>query len=228
MEQAEITILLVDDEADILEFLSYNLEKEGYKVLKAKNGKKALKLAAENKPQLIILDVMMPGMDGMETCRELRKITQLEGTLIAFLTARGEDFSQIAGFDSGADDYITKPIKPRVFVSRIQGLLRRYKPAVVSSPLIETGHFTIDKDRYLVVKDNKDITLARKEFELLLFLVSNSDKVVRREDIFLNVWGEDVVVGDRTIDVHIRRIREKLGIDNIITIKGVGYKFEAL
>jgi len=228
MEQAEITILLVDDEADILEFLSYNLEKEGYKVLKAKNGKKALKLAAENKPQLIILDVMMPGMDGMETCRELRKIPQLEGTLIAFLTARGEDFSQIAGFDSGADDYITKPIKPRVFVSRIQGLLRRYKPAVVSSPLIETGHFTIDKDRYLVVKDNKDITLARKEFELLLFLVSNSDKVVRREDIFLNVWGEDVVVGDRTIDVHIRRIREKLGIDNIITIKGVGYKFEAL
>lgn len=228
MEQTEITILLVDDEADILEFLSYNLEKEGYKVLKAKNGKKALKLAAENKPQLIILDVMMPGMDGMETCRELRKIPQLEGTLIAFLTARGEDFSQIAGFDSGADDYITKPIKPRVFVSRIQGLLRRYKPAVVSSPLIETGHFTIDKDRYLVVKDNKDITLARKEFELLLFLVSNSDKVVRREDIFLNVWGEDVVVGDRTIDVHIRRIREKLGIDNIITIKGVGYKFEAL
>jgi two-component system alkaline phosphatase synthesis response regulator PhoP len=228
MEQAEITILLVDDEADILEFLSYNLEKEGYKVLKAKNGKKALKLASENKPQLIILDVMMPGMDGMETCRELRKIPELEGTLIAFLTARGEDFSQIAGFDSGADDYITKPIKPRVFVSRIQGLLRRYKAPVVSPPLIETGHFTIDKDRYLVVKDNKDIALARKEFELLLFLVSNSDKVVRREDIFLNVWGEDVVVGDRTIDVHIRRIREKRGIDNIITIKGVGYKFESL
>ena len=228
MEQAGITILLVDDEADILEFLSYNLEKEGYQVLKAKNGKKALKLAAENKPQLIILDVMMPGMDGMETCLELRKIPQLEGTLIDFLTARGEDFSQIAGFDSGADDYITKPIKPRVFVSRIQGLLRRYKPAAVSSSLIETGHFTIDKDRYLVVKDNKDIALARKEFELLLFLVSNSDKVVRREDIFLNVWGEDVVVGDRTIDVHIRRIREKLGIDNITTIKGVGYKFESL
>lgn len=226
MENNEITILLADDEPDILEFLGYNLEKEGYKVIKAKNGQKALKMAREHKPQLIILDVMMPVMDGMEACLEIRKIPELAGTLIAFLTARGEDYSQIAGFEAGADDYITKPLKPKLFVSRIQALLRRYKEAPVESNIIVLKGFTIDRDRYVVIRDNADITLARKEFELLQFLVSHPDKVLTREEIFTNVWGEDVVVGDRTIDVHIRRIREKMGIDSIKTIKGVGYKFE--
>jgi len=225
MENSEITILLVDDEPDILEFLGYNLEREGYRVLKAKNGEKALKLAREGKPMLIILDVMMPGMDGMETCNRLRSMPELEGTVIAFLSARGEDYSQIAGFDAGADDYITKPIKPKLFISRIQALLRRYKE-VPEANIITLKGFIIDKDRYVVVKDNIEITLVRKEFELLQFLVSRPDKVVTREEIFANVWGEDVVVGDRTIDVHIRRIREKLGIDSIKTIKGVGYKFD--
>ena len=226
MEPSEITILLVDDEPDILEFLGYNLEKEGYRVLKAKNGQKALKLAKEHKPQLVILDVMMPVMDGMEACIEIRKIPELEGTLIASLTARGDDFSQIAGFEAGADDYITKPIKPKVFISRIQAMLRRYKEVPEDSNIIPLKGFTIDKNRYVVVKDDVEVTLARKEFELLQFLVSRPDKVVTREEIFANVWGEHVVVGDRTIDVHIRRIREKLGIDSIRTIKGVGYKFD--
>jgi two-component system alkaline phosphatase synthesis response regulator PhoP len=226
MENNEITILLVDDEPDILEFLGYNLEKEGYRILKAKNGEKAVKLAREHKPQLVILDVMMPVKDGMEACTEIRNTPELEGTLIAFLTARGEDYSQIAGFEAGADDYITKPIKPKVFISRIQALLRRQKGARESSNIIVLKHFTIDKDRYVVIRDKKEITLARKEFELLQFLVSRPDKVVTREEIFTNVWGEDVVVGDRTIDVHIRRIRDKLGIESIKTIKGVGYKFD--
>jgi two-component system alkaline phosphatase synthesis response regulator PhoP len=226
MENSEITILLVDDEPDILEFLGYNLEKEGYKVLKAKNGQKAVKLAREHKPQLVILDVMMPVMDGMEACTQIRKIPELAGTLIAFLTARGEDYSQIAGFEAGADDYITKPIKPKLFVSRIQALLRRYKEVSSESNIITLKRFTIDKDRYVIVIGDAEVSLARKEFELLLFLVSRPDKVVTREDIFDNVWGEDVVVGDRTIDVHIRRIREKTGIDSIKTIKGVGYKFD--
>jgi two-component system alkaline phosphatase synthesis response regulator PhoP len=226
MENSEISILLVDDEPDILEFLGYNLEKEGYKVLKAKNGRLAVKTAIEQKPQLVILDVMMPVMDGIEACAEIRKIPELAGTLIAFLTARGEDYSQIAGFDAGADDYITKPIKPKLFISRIQALLRRYKEEPRETAIITLKEFIIDRDRYLVVKNNVEITLARKEFELLQFLVSRPDKVVSREEIFTNVWGENVVVGDRTIDVHIRRIREKLGIDSIRTIKGVGYKFD--
>jgi two-component system, OmpR family, alkaline phosphatase synthesis response regulator PhoP len=226
MDNSEITILLVDDEADILEFLGYNLEREGYKVLKAKNGAKALKLAQEHKPQLIILDVMMPVMDGMQTCAEIRKIPAISDTIVAFLTARGEDYSQIAGFDAGADDYITKPIKPKLFISRIQALLRRYTPPAEVSNIIKLKDFSIDKDKYVIIRDNTEITLVRKEFELLQFLVSRSGKVITREEIFSNVWGADVVVGDRTIDVHIRRIREKLGIDSIKTIKGVGYKFE--
>jgi len=226
MEPNNITILLVDDEPDILEFLGYNLEKEGYRVLKAKNGQKAVKMAREHKPQLVILDVMMPVMDGMEACTEIRKIPELSGTLIAFLTARGEDYSQIAGFDAGADDYITKPIKPKLFVSRIQALLRRYKAVQEESDIIPLKGFTIDKSRYIVNVGDQEVTLARKEFELLQFLVSRPEKVVTREEIFANVWGEDVVVGDRTIDVHIRRIREKMGIDSIKTIKGVGYKFD--
>ncbi|MEI6173956.1 MAG: response regulator transcription factor [Bacteroidota bacterium] len=226
MENNEITILLVDDEPDILEFLGYNLEREGYRVLKAKNGQKAMKMTMEYKPHLVILDVMMPVMDGMETCIEIRKIPELAGTLIAFLTARGEDYSQIAGLESGADDYITKPIKPKVFISRIQALLRRYKEVVEKSDIIVLKGFSIDKTRYLVVKDNTEINLVRKEFELLQFLVLRQNKVVTRDEIFTHVWGEDVVVGDRTIDVHIRRIREKLSIKSIKTIKGVGYKFD--
>lgn len=221
-----MTILLVDDEPDILEFLGYNLEKEGYRVLKAKNGQKAVAMAREHKPQLIILDVMMPVMDGMDACNEIRKIPELADTLIAFLTARGEDYSQIAGFDAGADDYITKPIKPKLFISRVQALLRRFKNLPEESNIIILKGFTIDKNRYLVLKDHTEVTLARKEFELLQFLVSHPDKVVTREEILNEVWGEEVVVGDRTIDVHIRRIREKLGIDSIRTIKGVGYKFD--
>ena len=226
MENSEITILLVDDEPDILEFLGYNLEKEGYKVITAKNGQKAVKLAIEHKPQLVVLDVMMPVMDSMEACAEIRKIPELADTMITFLTARGEDYSQIAGFTAGADDYITKPIKPKLFVSRIQALLRRIKEKPDSANIIALKGFTIDKDRYVVVKDGKENTLARKEFELLQFLVSRTGNVVTRDEIFIGVWGEDVVVGDRTIDVHIRRIREKLGIESIRTIKGVGYKFE--
>jgi len=226
MENREVTILLVDDEADILEFLGYNLEREGYHVLKAKNGVKALKLAIQFKPQLVILDVMMPVMDGVETCTAIRNIPELANTLIAFLTARGEDYSQIAGFDAGADDYITKPIKPKLFVSRVQALLRRYKESPEAGNIIQTKGLTIDKDRYIVISNGIEFTLVRKEFELLQFLASNPDKVVTREEIFEHVWGADVVVGDRTIDVHIRRIREKLAIHSIKTIKGVGYKFE--
>jgi two-component system alkaline phosphatase synthesis response regulator PhoP len=226
MENKEITILLVDDEADILEFLGYNLEREGYRVLKAKNGQLGLALAIAHKPHLVVLDVMMPVMDGMETCMEIRKIPELANTLIAFLTARGEDYSQIAGFDAGADDYITKPIKPKLFVSRIQAILRRYKEEHETENVIKTKGFIIDKDRYVIIINDTEISLVRKEFELLQFLVSRPDKVVTREEIFEHVWGADVVVGDRTIDVHIRRIREKLGIDSIKTIKGVGYKFE--
>lgn len=226
MEPNQITILLADDEADILEFLGYNLEKAGFRVLKAKNGQKAVRLAQEFRPQLIILDVMMPVMDGMEACREIRKSAELKETLIVFLTARGEDYSQIAGFEAGADDYITKPIKPKVFISRIQAILRRYKEPEATGSIIQLKEFTIDKDRYLILKEGMEITLARKEFELLQFLVSKPEKVVTREEIFANVWGDDVVVGDRTIDVHIRRIREKVATESIKTIKGVGYKFE--
>jgi two-component system alkaline phosphatase synthesis response regulator PhoP len=226
MENSEITILLVDDEPDILEFLGYNLEREGFRVVKAINGNSALKMAAENRPHLIILDVMMPKMDGIETCAEIRKNPELKDTLVAFLTARGEDYSQIAGFEAGADDYIAKPIKPRLFVSRVQALLRRYKSETTAGNVIRLKGFTIDKERYLVVKDNTEISLAKKEFELLQFLALRPGKVVKREEILNNVWGEEVVVGDRTIDVHIRRIREKLGTESIKTIKGVGYKFD--
>lgn len=217
--------MLVDDEADILEFLSYNLERAGYRVLTAKNGLKALTLAKQHRPHLVILDVMMPVMDGLETCREIKKIPELADTLITFLTARGEDLSQMAGFDAGADDYIPKPIKPNLFVSRVQALLRRSKKLHEGGSVIKLKEFTIDRSRFLIIKDGKEIELVKMEFELLQFLVSRKDKVVSREDIFNNVWGDDVVVGDRTIDVHIHRIREKLGIDSIRTIKGAGYKF---
>ena len=175
---------------------------------------------------MIILDVMMEGIDGMETCTEIRKIPELGNTLIAFLTARGEDYSLIAGFEAGADDYITKPIKPKLFIRRIEALLRRYKEVPENSDIISLKNFIIDKSRYVVIKDGTEINLVRKQFELLQFLVSRLNIAVTRDEIFTNVWGEDVEVGDRTIDVHIRRIREKLGISSIRTIKGVGYKFD--
>jgi two-component system, OmpR family, alkaline phosphatase synthesis response regulator PhoP len=221
-------ILLVDDEQDILDFLSYNLEKEGFVVDVATNGKDAITKAAKQKPDLIVLDVMMPGMDGIETCREIRNIDSLKHVLIAFLTARNEDYSQIAGFDVGADDYITKPIKPRVLVSRIKALLRRTPSVNGSTPtdIIEVGGIRVEKDRHMVIKSGIEISLPKKEFKLLALLISKPGKVFSREYILQHVWGNEVVVGDRTIDVHIRKLREKIGDDYIKTIKGVGYKFD--
>ncbi len=228
METENYKILLVDDEKDILEFLSYNLRKEGYEVFTARNGKDGLKIAFEELPHLIILDIMMPKMDGIETCTEIKASPVLENTIVVFLTARGEDYSQIAGFDAGADDYITKPIKPKVFVSRIKALLRRYKePQAQPTDELVLKDLTISRERYMIIKNNQEIILPKKEFELLLLLASKPDKVFTREDIFTNVWGNDVIVGDRTIDVHIRKIREKIGLETIKTIKGVGYKYES-
>lgn len=220
-------ILLVDDEQDILEFLSYNLKKEGYDVYTALNGKDAIALAKKVNPHLIILDVMMPGMDGIETCREIREMPENKNVLIAFLTARNEDYSQIAGFDVGADDYINKPIKPRVLASRIKALLRRggiAEPESQENP--DLGGIRIDRERYVIMKDDVEISLPKKEFELLALLASKPGKVFTREIILDKVWGGDVVVGDRTIDVHVRKLREKLGEDFIKTVKGIGYKFE--
>ena len=224
----EHKILLVDDEPDILEFLSYNLKKEGYNVFTANNGREAVVVAKKENPHLIILDVMMPDMDGIETCSEIREIQGLKDVMIAFLTARNEDYSQIAGFDVGADDYINKPIKPRVLISRIKALLRRQSNGGGSSSTdkVDMGGIKIDRERYLVIQDGKEINLPKKEFELLALLASKPGKVFTREVILDKVWGGDVVVGDRTIDVHIRKLREKLGEDFIKTVKGIGYKFE--
>jgi two-component system alkaline phosphatase synthesis response regulator PhoP len=223
-----IKILLVDDEQDILDFLSYNLEKEDFEVHTATNGKEAIKTAEKLLPDLIVLDVMMPGMDGIETCREIRQIGTLKNTIIAFLTARNEDYSQIAGFDVGADDYITKPIKPRVLISRIKALLRRGSSTTENEPnnVIEVGGIRVEKDRHMVVKNGIEIAFPKKEFKLLALLISKPGKVFSREFILQHVWGNEVVVGDRTIDVHVRKLREKLGDDYIKTIKGVGYKFD--
>lgn len=218
-------ILLVDDEPDILEFLGYNLKREGYIVFTATNGREAIDTAKKEIPHLIVLDVMMPGMDGMEVCKELRKISGLKNVMIAFLTARNEDYSQITGFDSGGDDYITKPIKPNVFVSRVKALLRRVEKNAGSNN-IEIAGIRIDKEKHLVETGGKEISLPRKEFELLNLLISKPGKVFKREEILNLVWGDDVVVGDRTIDVHIRKLREKIGDDYFKTIKGVGYKFD--
>lgn len=228
MNNNEYKILLVDDEPDILEFLSYNLKKEGYNVFNANNGKEAVTVARKESPQLIILDVMMPDMDGIETCREIRDIPGLKDVMIAFLTARSEDYSQIAGFDVGADDYINKPIKPRVLISRIKALLRRgaNSDSNKSTDKVDMGGIKIDRERYVVVQDGKEINLPKKEFELLALLASKPGKVFTRDVILDKVWGGDVVVGDRTIDVHVRKLREKLGEDFIRTVKGIGYKFE--
>ncbi|HRG37580.1 MAG TPA: response regulator transcription factor [Bacteroidia bacterium] len=220
-------ILLVDDEADILEFLSYNLKKEGYHVFTANNGKEAVTVAKKENPDVIILDVMMPDMDGIETCREIRDLPGLKDVMIAFLTARNEDYSQIAGFEVGADDYINKPIKPRVLISRIKALLRRSGAGETNNvEKVEMGGIKIDRERYLIVQDGNEINLPKKEFELLALLASKPGKVFTRESILDKVWGGEVVVGDRTIDVHIRKLREKLGEDFIRTVKGIGYKFE--
>lgn len=219
------TILLVDDEPDILDLIQYNLEKEGFEVHVANNGKEAIKIADKTTPDLILLDVMMPEMDGMETCIQIRENSKLKNSLIAFLTARGEDYSQIAGFEAGADDYITKPIKPRVLVSRVKALLRR-KDNQPQEDMQKVEGISIDKDRYVVMKDGEEMSLPKKEFELLSLLLSQPGRVFTRENILSTVWGNDVVVGDRTIDVHIRKLREKLGESNFKTVKGVGYKFE--
>jgi two-component system alkaline phosphatase synthesis response regulator PhoP len=218
-------ILIVDDELDILEFLSYNLKKEGYQVFTASGGDEAISIAKKELPHLVLLDVMMPGIDGIEVCRELRAAPGMDDVIIAFLTARSEDYSHIAGFDAGADDYINKPIKPRVLISRIKALLRRY-PAGKEDEAIDLGGLKIDRESYLVIKEGKEINLPRKEFELISLLASKPGKVFAREEILNRVWGDEVIVGDRTIDVHIRKLREKIGEDFIKTVKGVGYKFE--
>ena len=228
MENKDIKILLVDDEPDIIEILSYNLNKEGYTTLQASSGKKALEVAKRERPHLIVLDVMMPELDGIETCKELREIKELANTIIVFLTARNEDYSQIAGFDAGADDYITKPIKPRVFISRIQAILRRINtnPSTTVDEKQSLGDITINRERYIIIKNKQEYVLPKKEFELMALLCSKPGKVFTREEILTSVWGDDVVVGDRTIDVHIRKLREKFGDEYIKTVKGIGYKFE--
>ena len=219
-------ILLVDDEPDILEFLSYNLKKEGYDVLTAGNGKDAVTIAKNEQPHLIILDIMMPDMDGIETCRLIREQKNLKDTLIAFLSARSEDYTQIAGFEVGADDYITKPVKPRVFISRVKALLRRLQSEASSESNFVFGTIRIDNEKHMVYKGTDEINLPKKEFRLFSLLSSKPGKVFTREYILESVWGDEVVVGDRTIDVHIRKLREKIGEDYFKTIKGVGYKFE--
>ncbi len=225
MKKEEIKILLVDDEPDILEIVGYNLKNEGYQVTTAENGQEAIKKADKVKPHLIILDVMMPEMDGIEACEQIRKNEDLKNTVITFLTARGEDYSQLAGYDAGADDYITKPIKPKVLVSKVKALLRRFKEEASQSNVVKIGKLTIDRDEYKIINKGEELVLPRKEFELLSLLTSKPGKVFKREEILDKVWGNEVVVGGRTIDVHIRKLREKIGDKSFKTVKGVGYKF---
>ncbi len=227
MKKKEIKILLVDDEQDILEIVGYNLSQEGYKIFTAANGKEAVAMAKKELPQLIIMDVMMPEMDGMEACENIRKIPELSNVIITFLTARSEDYSQVAGFDAGADDYIAKPIKPKLLVSKVKALLRRLKNEVAAAETLNVGGIEINREEYKIVKDGEEIMLPRKEFELFHLLASKPGKVFKREEILDKVWGNEVIVGGRTIDVHIRKLREKIGDDFFKTIKGVGYKFEA-
>ncbi|OIP02600.1 MAG: DNA-binding response regulator [Bacteroidetes bacterium CG2_30_33_31] len=228
MKDKKSSILIVDDDDDILEILSYNLTKEGFKVYKCNDGIKAIEIAKDKIPDLIILDVMMPGIDGIETCQRMNEISKLKNSIKIFLTARNEDYSQIAGFESGADDYVTKPIKPKVLLSRIKALLRRKKddPFDSSNQNISLPNLFINMEKFLVVRDNKDIFLPRKEFELLSLLASSPGRVFKRDEILFKVWGDDVVVNDRTIDVHIRKLREKLNLTEIGTVKGIGYKIE--
>lgn len=226
MKKKEIRILLVDDEPDILEIVGYNLTQEGYQISTAVNGKEAVAKAKKEQPHLIIMDVMMPEMDGMEATEAIRKIPELSNVIITFLTARSEDYSQVAGFDAGADDYITKPIKPKLLVSKVKALLRRLKDEGRNSETLNVGGIEINREEYKIIKDEKEIILPRKEFELFYLLASKPGKVFKREEILDKVWGNEVIVGGRTIDVHIRKLREKIGEELFKTIKGVGYKIE--
>jgi len=225
MKKKDIVILLVDDEPDILEIVGYNLTQEGYSIVTAENGLRAINQAKKHKPHLIIMDVMMPEMDGIEACEKLRAIPELSQSIITFLTARGEDYSQLAGFEAGADDYITKPVKPKVLVSKVKALLRRFRESEEAPKNLKLGNLVINREEYKVIKDKKEMLLPRKEFELLALLASKPGKVFKREEILDNVWGNEVIVGGRTIDVHIRKLREKIGNDRFKTVKGVGYKF---
>lgn len=226
MKKKDIKILLVDDEKDILEIVGYNLSQEGYQISTANNGKEAIAKAKKELPHLIILDVMMPEMDGIEACENIRKIPELQDTIITFLTARSEDYSQVAGFDAGADDYIAKPIKPKVLVSKVKALLRRLKEDSQATSTLTVGNIEINREEYKIISSGKEIILPRKEFELFYLLATKPGKVFTREEILDKVWGNEVVVGGRTIDVHIRKLREKIGDDFFKTIKGVGYKIE--
>lgn len=218
-------ILIVDDEKDILEFLKYSFEQGGYNVYTARNGEDGKKLAIKVKPDLIILDIMMPGIDGVELCKELREIPDFEDTLIIFLTARGEDYSQIAGFDVGADDYITKPVRPRVLLARVNALLKRKSKARVEENIIDVNSIKINRDRREVILEGESVHIPKIEFDLLVLLASNPGKIFLREEIYSKIWGNEVFVSDRTLDVHIRKLREKIGNHHIKTIKGVGYGF---
>lgn len=226
MKKKDIKILLVDDEPDVLEIVGYNLKNEGYQIFTANNGSEAIDKAKKINPHLILLDVMMPKTDGIEACEKIRKVDKLQDVIIAFFTARGEDYSQLAGFDAGADDYITKPVKPKILVSKVNSLLRRVRQnEQVPSAIITIGDITINREEYFVQKDKTKIILPRKEFELLALLASKPNKVFERDTILQSVWGNDVIVGGRTIDVHIRKLREKVGENYFKTVKGVGYKF---
>ena len=227
MSTVKQKILIVDDEPDILELIAYNLNKEGYLYITASNGLDAIQMAKKHLPDLILLDIMMPKLDGIETCRQLRAMPEFKNTYMVFLTARSEEYSEISGFNVGADDYIAKPIKPRALISRINAILRRNTVADVAASLrLEIGDLVIDREAYLVFQNGNKITLAKKEFELLYLLASKPGKVFTREGILNSIWEESVVVTNRTIDVHIRKIREKLGDHYVTTVKGVGYKFE--
>lgn len=226
MKKKDIKILLVDDEQDILEIVGYNLSQEGYQIVTATNGKEAIAKAKKELPHLIIMDVMMPEMDGMEACENIRKLPELSNVIISFLTARSEDYSQVAGFDAGADDYITKPIKPKLLVSKVKALLRRLKSDDQTTETLNVGGIEINREEYKIIKEGQEIILPRKEFELFYLLASKPGKVFKREEILDKVWGNEVIVGGRTIDVHIRKLREKIGEDLFKTIKGVGYKLE--
>jgi two-component system alkaline phosphatase synthesis response regulator PhoP len=219
-------VLVVDDEADILELLKYNLKKEGYQVKAVNNGADAVEIARTFLPDLVLLDIMMPNQDGVETCRQLREIPDLGNAFIVFLTARSEEYSEVAAFDIGADDYITKPIKPRALMSRIAAIFRRGELKSNDGNIIMVGKLTIDRSSYTIITEDKKITLPKKEFQLLYFLAQNPNKVFSRDDLLQNIWGSDVYVLARTVDVHIRKVREKIGEGFIRTVKGVGYKFE--
>lgn len=219
------TILLVDDDQDILKMLSYNISKEGYKVYCAENGEQAIELTLLHAPSLILMDLMMPKMDGIEACQNIRELTSIKQPLVTFLTSRSEDYSQIAGFSAGGDDYITKPIRPRLLISKIESLLRRYDLNDISQS-VESGSIIVNREKFYVELNGERITLPKKEFELLEILVKSPGKVYTRDQILAQVWGNETIVGERTIDVHIRKLREKLGNDYIRTIKGVGYTFK--